>query len=83
MIRRQTRRASRHRRRAGEAQFLYVLSFAEADRRRRRTPGEPRPKTPAPTPPRPGPLVGQRPLTNKPVAILAPCPARTRELEDA
>lgn len=74
MTRRQTRHASRHRRRGGEGQFLYVLSFAEAARRRRRPPGDPRPRPPAPTRP-------LRPLTLKPVATAAP--ARVRELEDA
>lgn len=79
MTRRQSRRASRHRRRGGEGQFLYVLSFAEAVRRRRRPGRDPRPPLPAPTPPRP--LGG--PLTLKPVATFAPAPARVRELEDA
>ena len=83
MTRRQTRRASRHRRRGSAAGFLYVLSFAEAVRRRRRPPGETRPHAPAPTPPRPRPLAEQRPLTLKTVATLALGPARTREMEDA
>ena len=83
MIRRKVRRASRHRRRASEAEFLYVLSFAEAVRRRRRPPGKPRPQASGPTPPLPRPLAEQRPLTLKPVATLATGSARTRELEDA
>ena len=83
MNRRQARRGSRHRRQAGEAEFLYVLSFAEAARRRRRPPGEPRPQAHGPTPPRPRPLAEQRPLKMKPLATLARGPAGTRELEDA
>ncbi len=83
MNRRQARRGSRHKRGTGEAEFLYVLSFAEAVRRRRRPPGESRPQAPYPTPPRPRPLAEQRPLTLKPLATLAPGPAHTRELEDA
>jgi len=77
MTRRQSQRASRGRRRGDEGQFLYVLSFAEAVRRRRRPGRDPRPPQPAPTPPRP--LGG--PLTLTPAVTSAP--ARTRELEDA
>ena len=83
MTRRQIRTASRHRRRAREAEFLYVLSFAEAVRRRRRPRPTLRPAQPAPVSPRP--LAGLRAVTAKPVATSAPvaAPARTRELEDA
>lgn len=81
MTRRQSQRASRNRRRGGEAEFLYVLSFAEAVRRRRRPPGEHRPQAPDPTPPRPSPVAELRPPKLKPVAT--PARAFTRELEDA
>ena len=83
MNRRQSQRASRHRRRAGEGTFLYVLSFAEAVRRRRRPPNKPDPQAPYPTPPRPRLFAEQRPLSLKPLALLAPAPTRARELEDA
>lgn len=83
MIKRKSRRVSCYRRRASEAEFLYVLSFAEAVRRRRRPPGEHRPQAPRPTQPRPRPLAEQRPLTLKRIATLAPSASRGRQLEDA
>jgi hypothetical protein len=84
MTRRFCRVASRYGRCGAEGRFLYVLSFAEAVRRRRRR-LDPRPPTlQPPTPPRPRPLAAMRPLSLKPVAHGAPrLTPRTPALEEA
>lgn len=81
MTRRQFRTTSRRRRPAREAELLFVLSFSEAVKRRRRPGGDARPQRSNPTLPRP--MTPARLLTPKPVATSAPAPAPTRELEDA
>lgn len=75
MIRRPYRTTSRHRRRVGEVEFLYVLSFAEAVRRRRRP--RPSPHCPHLAPQTPRPFHGRRLLLARPTAVSTP--ARQRE----